>query len=413
MTERTPLPALGRQLDEITAELVTRQPDKVRAHWSRAFRPPNDVHELAARAYAMYLDDNGFFSLVSPVFGDVENAVLDMATSLFNPTPDSCATSTSGGSESVFAGLHAAREWARVHKPEVTSPKIVVPFSAHPSFTKMSHYLGLRVERTAIDAEFRADVEAMAAAIDEDTICLVGSAPCWWYSRYDPIAAIGELAERHDIWLHVDGCLGGYLSPFAERLGYPIPTWDFRVPGVCSISADLHKYGYCPKPYSTVIWRSRDLLEYHHVHPEAGPAGAYRMMGFNGSRNAGAIFAAWSVMSYLGEEGYLRLARLVFDARQRIMDGVAAINGLEIPWQPELLPLPIGPTDRLDLGRVATGMKELGWWTFGMREPPAIHVPVDAATDDRIVETYLGDLAAVTAQVREGAIQISGDLRYG
>jgi glutamate/tyrosine decarboxylase-like PLP-dependent enzyme len=402
----------GTPSTEILADLESMLPDPVRTHWQRAFRATPDVQELSIAAYTMFHQDNGFFSLATGTIGEIEAQVLSMATSLFNPTADSCATSSSGGSESIFNALHAAREWARDTKPGARRPNIVVPYSAHPTFSKMPHYLGIEERRVQMSDDMRVDLSRVEAAIDDNTVALVGSAPSWWFSRFDPIPELGALAQKYDLWLHVDACVGGYLSPFFERLGEPIPVWDFRVPQVKSISADLHKYGYGAKPYSTVIWRSRELLKYHFVHPQVGPAGAYKMMGFTGSRPAGPIFAMWAIMRYLGYEGYLSLARSVRDNRNHMIDQINAIDGLYVPWRPELAQVPIAASD-IPLEAVNGGLKAKGWGVFGMSNPPILHVPLDPAATGEPTELFLSDLREVAAAVKNGDVHLSEALRYG
>jgi glutamate/tyrosine decarboxylase-like PLP-dependent enzyme len=393
-------------------ELRDLLPDPLRTHWQRVFRATPDVQELSLAAFTMFYQDNGFFSLGNSTVGEIEAQVLRMATSLFSPAVDSCATSTSGGSESIFSALHAAREWAREAKPEADYPNIVVPYSAHPTFTKMPHYLGIEERRVPMSSDMRVDLGAVEEAIDRNTIALVGSAPSWWFSQFDPIPELGVLAERHNLWLHVDACVGGYLSPFFERLGEPIPPWDFRVPQVKSISADLHKYGYGPKPYSTVIWRSSDLLRFHFVHPESGPAGAYKMMGFTGSRPAGPVYAMWAIMRHLGYEGYLNLARSVRDNRNYLIEEVNSIEGLTVPWQPVLAQVPIAATD-ISLEAVNGGLKSRGWGVFGMANPPILHVPLDPAATGDTTEAFLSDLREVVAEVKAGQWEATEGLRYG
>jgi glutamate/tyrosine decarboxylase-like PLP-dependent enzyme len=385
-------------------------PDAVHGHWSRAFRGPPDVQEIGKMAYDMFLSDNGIFSLRTEYMRRVEEEVIDMCVSLFNAPEDASGTFTSGGSESNYSALHAMREWARERYPHIAAPEVVVPYSAHPTFSKGCQYFGLKLVRTPLGEDFRADVPAMVKAIGANTIAIAGSAPCWPYGLYDPIAAIGEVATQHGLWMHVDACVGGYLAPFVEALGHRLPVWDFRVPAVQSISADLHKYGYCPKPASTVLWRSSALKRFHHVHPEDWPGGPYQMQGFAGSRTAGPIFAAWTVLKYLGRAGYRRLAAQVLAARQRLADGIAAIEGLYV-FDGDLMPLAFG-SHALDMQIVMGELRKIGWILVAARQPPLIHLPVDAATDEAVIEAFLGDLRKVTAVARGGTDAARADLQY-
>lgn len=400
----------GEPRDALESQLRKMPPDALRAHWSRAFRGPSDVQAVGKMAYDMFLTDNGIFSARTEYMRRAEEEVLAMCLGLFHAPKDAAGTFTSGGSESNYSALHAMREWAREHRPDVHSPEVVVPYSAHATFSKGCHYFGLKLVRVPLGTDLRADVAAMHRAIGPNTIGIAGSAPCWPYALYDPIERIGELAQRHDLWLHVDACVGGYLAPFVEELGRTLPTWDFRVPAVRSISADLHKYGYCPKPASTVFWRSADLKRFHQVHPEDWPGGAYHTQGFAGSRNAGPIFAAWAVLKYLGKSGYRRLAAQVLAAQSRLAAGIEAVDGLYV-FKSDLLPLAFG-SHTLDMQIIMGELRKQGWILLAAREPPLINLPVDAATDDAVIDAFLHDLSNAAVAARAGGDVARAELKY-
>ncbi|HUI60829.1 MAG TPA: aminotransferase class V-fold PLP-dependent enzyme [Steroidobacteraceae bacterium] len=397
---RISLPDSGIPRATLEAELQSIQGDRIRRHWSLAFRGPPDVQDVGRLAYNLFLSDNGLFSLRTEYLGRIEQNVIDMCVGLFHAPADASGTFTSGGSESNFSAIHAMREWARERFPDVRVPEIIVPYSAHPTFSKGCHYFGLKLVRVPLRPDRRADVAAMERAINSNTIGLAGSAPCWPYGLIDPIESLGEVATRHGLWLHVDACVGGYLAPFVERLGHRLPPWDFRVPAVQSISADLHKYGYCPKPASTVLWRSESLKRFHYVHPEDWPGGPYHMQGFAGSRSAGSIFAAWTVLRYLGVSGYERLARQVLDVRQRLTEAISAIDGLYVP-DSDLPPLAFG-SHTLDMQLVMGELRKAGWILVAGREPPLINLPLDPALDDTVVNLFLAELRAAAEVARRG-----------
>jgi glutamate/tyrosine decarboxylase-like PLP-dependent enzyme len=361
-------------------------------------------------AYNLFLSDNGLFSMRTEYIRRVEAEVLDLCVSLFNAPDDASGTFTSGGSESNYAALHAVREWARERHPHILEPEVVAPFSAHPTLSKGCHYFGLKLVRTPLRGDLRADPSAMEKAIGPNTIALVGSAPCWPYGLYDPIPEIGRIAAARGLWMHVDACVGGYLAPFTEGLGRPLPPWDFRVPAVQSISADLHKYGYCPKPASTVLWRSEALKRFHHVHPEDWPGGPYQMQGFAGSRTAGPIFAAWAVLRYLGRDGYRRLAAQVLGAGRRLADGISQIGGLYV-LESDLMPLAFGSRS-LDMQIIMGELRKIGWVLVGSRQPPLINLPIDAATDDTVIEPFLSDLRKAAGIAARGGETTRAQLTY-
>lgn len=403
-------PEHGLTEEEIRSELESHKLDERRAHWSQAFRGPKDVQEVGKRAFAKYMAENGLFSMRLPNIGDVETAVIDMCVSLFNPPEGASGTFTSGGSESIYSAIHAVREWANEKKPNITEPELVVPYSVHPAFSKACHYYGLKITRTNLGEDLRGSPRAMEDAISSNTVAMVASAPCWPYGLFDPIEKIGDIATAHDLWLHVDACVGGYLSPFVERLGGDIPLWDFRVPAVMSISADLHKFGYCPKPSSTVLWRSEDLKKYHFVHPGDWPGGTYSMTGIAGSRSCGPIFAAYSVLRYLGVDGYTNLARELMEKKRDLIGRVNQIDGLEA-WDNDLMPIVIGTTD-LDLQAVKAGMSSLGWVLIAAADPPLINIPFDVSTDRDLIDLFVSELADVAGQVREGTATRREALQY-
>jgi glutamate/tyrosine decarboxylase-like PLP-dependent enzyme len=252
----------------------------------------------------------------------------------------------------------------------------------------------------------------IAEAINENTVMVAASAPSWHYARIDPIADIAAVAQDAGLWMHVDGCIGTYLSPFLEKLGHELPPWDFRVPGVMSISGDLHKFGYCPKPASTIFWRDVALQDYHYVAIDDPFLGPYKMAGFSGSRGAGPIFAAWAVMNYLGEEGYLRLTRRLLELKARFKEGVEAIEGLRL-WDVDVMPLHFH-SEKAPTSAVYQGMQDRGWAILGLVMPEAITICADPSLSDDDVDLFLTDLRAATEQaLKAGDAAAKGDIRYG
>ncbi len=408
--ERKALPAQGLDPARIAEHLSTIEMKEPYAHFARAFRGPPDVQEIGKRAFEQFMSDNGFFSLYLPYMQTIEQEVLQMGVSLLNPEPDSCGNFTSGGTESNFSAMHAAKEWAREHLPQVKKPNIVAPFTIHPSFKKGAHYLDIEVITTDLRDDGRGDADNIRAAINEDTIMIAASAPSWHYANIDPIEGIAAVARDFGLWMHVDGCIGGYINPFLEKLGQDLPVWDFRVPGVMSISADLHKFGYCPKPASTIFWRREELQKYHYVEINDPFLGPYKMAGFAGSRSAGPIFAAWAVMSYLGEAGYLRLTRRLLELKERFTEGVNAIDGLTM-WDVDVMPLHfsshLAPTPA-----IYQGMTEKGWCMLGLVEPEALTIAADPGITDDMADHFLGDLKEVTLAILAGGGAGEGQIRY-
>jgi glutamate/tyrosine decarboxylase-like PLP-dependent enzyme len=332
-----------------------------------------------------------------PSLKQMEDEVVGMGLSLLHGPPGARGSMTSGGTESILLAVKACREEARARGIDTSGAEIVVPRSAHPAFDKAALYLGLRVVRVPVAQDLRADPSAMAEALTERTLMIVGSAPCFPYGVIDPIADLSELALRRGVWLHVDACVGGYFAPFARMNGVPVPPFDFELPGVRSMSADLHKYGYAAKGASTVFHRSEAQWRHQVFQFDDWPAGGMTTPTLAGTRPGGAIASAWAVMNYLGVEGYREKAHQVTDTRARLMEAIAAMDGLRTYGEP-LLGLFLYGSDTLDPFAIWGRMLQRGWFTGLTTEPRAIHLMLSPAHAG-VVDEYLADLAASVREV--------------
>ena len=329
----------------------------------------------------------------------MENEVVAMTADMLHGGEAAAGSMTSGGTESIFMAMKTARQWARKHRPEVAKPKIVAPITAHPAFIKSAHYLDMQIEFTGLREDWRADPEAIEAAIDEDTVILVGSAICYPYGVVDPIEEIASIADRRGLLMHVDGCLGGFMLPFVSKLGYPVPVWDFRAKGVTSISADVHKYGYAAKGASTVTYRNGELRKLQFYAYSDWPGGIYVTPTMAGARPGGAVAAAWAVMHHLGEEGYLELARAAMDATNQIRGGIDAIDGLRVMGDPHMTVFAFD-SDQVDVFTLGSKMDARGWHLDRNQFPSALHMMVTPAHAD-ITDRLLEDLRASVEEARE------------
>ena len=369
-----------------------------------------DVVQVANEAYQMYINHNALFAPdLFPSLVKYERELLDALLEMLTAPEGAGGSVTSGGTESIVVAVKAAKAWARDHKPDAAAPEIVVPHAAHPAFDKATHILGIKTVRVPTSVDFRADLQAMADAINENTILIAGSAPSYPYGINDPISEIGALAEKHNLWCHVDACHGGFVLPFARKLGYPIPDYDFAVNGVTSISVDVHKLGYANKGVSGLLIRDEALVEYQRFTFEDWPSGLYSTRSNTGSRSGGGIASAWAVLNYLGEEGYLRIVERILNTRDRFIDGINAIDGLQVYGTPHAYLVAFGPDTQhqpstdLDIFAVHDGMLDKGWNSNRIVDPEGIHLFFDNSHHD-IAEQYLTDLALVTAEVRSGNI---------
>ena len=369
------------------------------------FHAGEDVLDVAKQAYALYQSENGLGPAAFPSLARMEREVLDMGLGLLNAPDGACGNLTSGGTESILMAVKTCRDQARANGTLPDGAEILAPWSAHLAFDKAARYFGLEIRRVPVGPDYRADVAAMAEAVSEKTIMLVGSAPCFPYGLIDPIDALSDLAVERGIWLHVDACVGGYFNPFARMNGVDVEAFDFSLPGVASISADLHKYGYTAKGASTIFHRSEAQREHQMFECDSWPAGLMRTPTAAGTRPGGAIAAAWAVMNYLGEDGYRQKAADVVEARRRIEAAIEAIPELAVVGAPKLGLIAYGLADGCDafgIFDVWARLKARGWFTGVVTEPQGIHLMLSPA-HLQVVDAYVDDLHAVLDEVRAGA----------
>ena len=387
--------ALMREMDAARAHDVRWRQGRV---FSLVFDAGEDVHQVAEEAYMKFFSENALNPTAFPSLRRFESEVVAMTAGLLGGDEHVVGNMTSGGTESLLLTMLTAREWARAHHPEIPVPEVVLPATAHPAFDKAAHYFDMKLVRTPVGVDFRADAAAMARAISPRTVLLVASAPSYPQGVVDPVAEIAALARERGLLCHVDACVGGMMLPFVERLGYPAPAWDFRTPGVTSISVDFHKYGYAAKGASVILYRSREIRRYQLFAATDWSGGIYASPTMAGTRPGGVIAAAWAVMNYLGEEGYLRMARAVMETRNRIMAGVDAIPGLKILSDPDISVMALA-SDELDVYLIADELETRGWHLDRQQFPPSLHMTLHYGHKD-IPEAFLRDLRASVAAVR-------------
>ncbi len=374
-----PLPATGQSAGDILAHLDALQARDVDWHAGRAFslayHAGDDVLDLAKAAYAKYLSSNALNVLAFPSLRTLQSEVVAMVSDLLHGGPDAAGFMTTGGTESILLAVKAAR--GRGRERGVTAPEMVLPTTAHAAFEKGAEYFGVRAVRVPVRDDFRADADAMAAAVTSDTVLLVASAPAYPQGVIDPVREIASLAAERDVLCHVDACMGGVTLPMLERLGYPIPPFDFRVPGVTSMSVDLQKYGYTPKGASVILHRSKELRKRQTFVTENWLGGFYASSGVLGTRGGGSIAAAWAVMRYLGEAGYLRLTRAAREATEALVGGLRATPGVRVLGEPEAT-LVAFTIDDADPFAVGEALGQRGWYVDQQQPPPSLHCTVNA-----------------------------------
>jgi sphinganine-1-phosphate aldolase len=401
-------PTRGTPWPELRSELVAMQAEDT--PWTRGLfglwwpNPSPEVFQVQKEAAALFAYASQLYAPWVPSLARIERDVEAMVLDLLRAPPGAACTLSSGGTESNFLAVMTARNWARAERPEVTAPEIVMPYTAHPTLNKAAGFLGVKVIRVPVTADYRADVGAMREAIGPNTVMLVGSAPPYSHGRIDPVAGIAELASRHGLWMHVDACVGGILAPFFRRLGRTLPEFDFSVPGVTSMSADLRKFGYTLLGASTFSLRDATLRRHQQFDFHDWPYGPYRSVTFAGSRPSSPVAAAWAVLRLLGEEGYLEIARSILRTTELVIEGVRGIEGLAVLFEPEMGVLNV-VSDEVDVITVADELTARGWPTARFLEPPALHFLMDRVDDESVIHDLLRELATVVRDVRGGLVQ--------
>ena len=359
--------------------------------WSLVSHASDEHTELLKEAYTMFFSENALSPMAFPSLQKFESEVVSMTIDLLGGNRKACGSMTSGGTESILLAVKTYRDWARDNFPKIKEPEMILPSSAHPSFEKAAKYFDVKLIYAPVDNKtYRADIKAMKDKLSENTILIVGSAPEFPRGVVDSITELGALAKECGIGMHVDACLGGYMLPFVRKLGYDIPDFDFSVPGVTSISADIHKYGYGPKGTSTILYRNDNLLKYQYSATIDWSGGIYASPAMQGTRPAGPVAAAWAALNALGENGYLKLAKIVMDATKKLIDGIEQIPELYILGKPDMS-LYSFTSDKFHMYNLADTMEKKGWHLDRLQFPPAIHMTI-YPHQSKVVESFLKDL---------------------
>jgi glutamate/tyrosine decarboxylase-like PLP-dependent enzyme len=401
------IPANGQTRETVMAQMRAARDHDVKWQQGRAFglvyHVSQEIDALLQEAYTLFFSENGLNPTAFPSLRKFETEVVTMTAALLGGDENVVGTMTSGGTESDLMAVKVARDWARQHRPEIERPEVVMPVTAHPAIDKAGDYFGVRIVHVPVRADFRADVEAMRAAITPNTILLVASAPAYPHGVVDPIAELAEIAQERGLLFHVDACVGGFMLPFVRQLGYAVPDFDFRVPGVTSMSADLHKFGYAAKPASVVLYRTPELRRRQFFVYIDWPGGIYPSTAMTGTRPGGPVAAAWALMNYLGEEGYLHITETVMTTARKIQEGIRAIPGIKVLSDPEMSVFAIG-SDGVNVYEVADELAVRGWHFDRQHFPASLHVTVNYV-HAAVADTFLADLAAAVDAVRRPSLR--------
>jgi len=356
-----------------------------------------DVHEVAEAVALRFLHENALNTLAFPSLGEIQSEVVGATAELMHAPPGAAGFMTSGGTESILMAVKAARDRGRAERG-ITAPEMVVPASAHAAFHKAAHYFGVEVRKVPVRPDYRADVDAVAAAVSERTVLVVGSAPQYPQGVIDPIPELAALAAEAGANFHTDACMGGFVLPFMEMLGEIVPPWDFRVDGVTSISADVHKLGYAPKGASVIVYRTKELRRYQTFVFDDWLGGLYASPAMQGSRPAMPMATAWAVMHHLGIDGYKRLTRAAVDAARQMIAGIRTVHGLRVVGDPEAHLVAFTAEPPLDVFAVGDALHRRGWFLDRQAPPESLHATVSAGNVP-VIEEFVRDLTACVGEV--------------
>ncbi len=412
------IPDKGRKYDEILSDLKSfgqDDPDyKNGRTWSLVYYLDETYSDFLNQANNLYASTNGLNPMAFKSLKRFEAEVVKMTCHLLNAGEQACGVMTSGGTESCLLAVKTYRDMA-LETRGIKKPEMIIPATAHVAWEKGAEYFGVKPVRIPLDQNFRVDIQKAARAVNKRTVMILGSAPAYPHGVVDDIEGLGLIGLDHNIPVHVDACVGGYLLPFVERLGYSVTPFDFRVNGVTSISADTHKYGFAAKGASTIIYRNMDYMAHQFFVSTEWPGGVFASPGLLGTRPGGAIAAAWAAMQATGMDGYLNHTRKIMETAHTLIKGISTIDGLEVVGRPEASLVAYRSVEKkLNIYAVGDQMEERGWHIDRQQKPECLHAMI-TPLHNQVTDQYLKDLADSVAFVRQNpklAVQ-GGAATYG
>lgn len=379
------------------------------------YRTDNELSNLMGDVYRVASYTNPLHPDVFPGVCKMEAEVVRMACNLFHGDKESCGTMTTGGTESIVLVCKAYRDYAKEVKG-ITKPEMVIPITAHSAFDKAAQYLKIKVRSVPVNPDsYTVDIKSMKRAITRNTVMLVGSAPNFPYGTMDNIEAISQLGETYNVPVHVDACLGGFLICFMPAVGFNLPSFDFQLPGVTSISADTHKYGYAPKGSSVILYRNKDYRSFQYTVTTDWPGGVYGSPTINGSRAGGIIAACWATLMYFGYDGYLDATRKIIETTKYIERELRRMDGIFIFGTPATSVIAIGSND-FDIYRLSETLGAKGWNLNVLQFPSGIHMCVTHVhTRPGVADVFLDDVRTDLATILENpGVPVTGKMAvYG
>ncbi|MDP7034849.1 MAG: aspartate aminotransferase family protein [Planctomycetota bacterium] len=412
-----PLPAQGSSPEQILAELNELKRNDIDWRDGKAlayvFHASEETEALAEEAFRQYMWQNALDPTVFPSTMKLETEIVAWAANHLRGDENVVGNFTSGGTESVLLAVKTARDHARVNRPQITTPNMVLPISAHPCFHKAAHYFGIETKVTPIDPNTcQADPSAIRESIDPNTILLVASAPSYANGAIDPVPTIGKIAAEKGLLFHVDGCIGGFLLPFFRELGADVPDFDFQVEGVTSMSMDFHKYAYCPKGASVVLHRNAEIRK-HQIFSYSGWPG-YTIINptVQSSKSGGPLAACWAVLRHQGREGFLKIASELLRLSNRFRSGIEAHPELKLVGTPGMTLFAIA-TETIDVFALCDELKKRGWTTHPQMQieelPSNFHINLIPLQKESVLDAFFSDLDA-SIEVIQGSTQEQGPM---
>lgn len=375
----TQLPNEGYSNDKIL-EILDENTDMKHSDWESGkvsgavYHGGKEMLDIQAQAYSKYSIANQLHPDIFPGVRKMESEVVSMVLKLFNAPSDSgCGTSTSGGTESLLLTCLAAREKA-YYERGVTEPEIIAPITIHAGFDKAAYYFKMKLIHAPLDpVTYQVDLKAVKKLVNRNTVLIAGSAPNFPHGIIDDIEGLSDIALKHNIPLHVDACLGSFIVPFLEEAGYKPQLFDFRVPGVTSISCDTHKYGFAPKGSSIIMYRNEELRRYQYFVNVDWSGGVYASPTLAGSRPGALMVGCWASLMKMGHDGYLQSCIDIVGCAQKFKLAIESIPELYVIGNPISSVVAFG-SEAVNIYDLADSMSKKGWHLNSLQNPPAIHL---------------------------------------
>jgi len=396
--KRTSIPEKGAPANKIQEQIdVLREKDvrwKEGRTWSLVYQASEEHDQFLSTVADQFFSANYLNPLAFKSLQEMEKEVVDMSIDMLNGGDNEVGTMSSGGTESILLAIYTYREWARKNRSQIQAPEIVVPETVHPAHEKAAHLFGLKVRKAKVSEDKKAIVSELEKQINKNTILIAASAPSYPHGVLDPIPEIGKLAEKYNLPFHVDSCIGGFMLPWIERLGNPLPKWDFRVPAVTSISADIHKFGFGAKGASVILYRSMEFLKFQFFITTDWSGGIYASPTLLGSRAGGPIAAAWAGMQFMGASGYLSIAEKLLAGRKKLQRLFSEIPEIKVIGQPCMNILAYTThQNKPDIFAIADHLENKGWMLDRQQAPACIHLTV-MPTNVAFIDQYVEDVQA-------------------